>query len=100
MKLHLTVRKTGVDIAMNCHLKTVKLIVKKEIVNLESISVRGNNIRYVILPEALPLETLLIDDTPKSKLKKKDARGGMCKACYIDSVCARLFSSLKEMVKI
>lgn len=67
---------TGVDIAMNTHLKTVKLIVKKEVINLESISVRGNNIRYVILPESLPLETLLIDDTPKSKLKKKDTRGG------------------------
>lgn len=66
----------GVDIAMNTHLKTVKLIVKKEVINLESISVRGNNIRYVILPESLPLETLLIDDTPKSKLKKKDTRGG------------------------
>ena len=61
---------------MNTHLKAVKLIVKKETFNLESISVRGNNIRYVILPESLPLETLLIDDTPKSKLKKKDARTG------------------------
>lgn len=62
---------------MNTHLKSVKLVNKKESINLESISVRGNNIRYVILPESLPLETLLIDDTPKSKLKKKDARGGM-----------------------
>ncbi|KAK7576303.1 hypothetical protein V9T40_012589 [Parthenolecanium corni] len=66
----------GVDIAMNTHLKAVKLVVKKDVIPLESISVRGNNIRYVVLPESLPLETLLIDDTPKSKLKKKDARGG------------------------
>lgn len=66
----------GVDIAMNTHLKAVKLVMKKEVINLESISVRGNNIRYVVLPEPLPLETLLIDDTPKSKLKKKDTRGG------------------------
>lgn len=70
-------RYSGVDIAMNTHLKAVKLVVKKDVIPLESISVRGNNIRYVVLPESLPLETLLIDDTPKSKLKKKDARGGM-----------------------
>lgn len=38
---------------------------------MESISIRGNNIRYFILPDSLPLETLLIDDTPKAKAKKK-----------------------------
>jgi small nuclear ribonucleoprotein D1 len=37
---------TGVDMAMNTHLKAVKMIVKnREPVNLETISVRGNNIR-------------------------------------------------------
>lgn len=68
---------TGVDVAMNTHLKAVKMTIKnRDPVQLESISVRGNNIRYYILPDSLPLETLLIDDTPKSKAKKKDAGRG------------------------
>lgn len=29
--------------------------------------------RYFILPDSLPLDTLLIDDTPKAKAKKKEA---------------------------
>lgn len=65
---------TGVDIAMNTHLKAVKMTIKnRDPVQLESLSIRGNNIRYFILPDSLPLETLLIDDTPKAKAKKKDA---------------------------
>lgn len=68
---------TGVDVAMNTHLKAVKLIQKnKETTMLDSVSVRGNNIRYFILPDSLPLETLLIDDTPKSKARKKEAQRG------------------------
>lgn len=65
---------TGVDIAMNTHLKAVKMTIKnRDPVQLDSLSIRGNNIRYFILPDSLPLETLLIDDTPKAKAKKKDA---------------------------
>lgn len=68
---------TGVDVAMNTHLKAVKMTIKnRDPVQLESLSIRGNNIRYYILPDSLPLETLLIDDTPKSKAKKKDAARG------------------------
>ncbi|ORX86433.1 Sm-like ribonucleo protein [Anaeromyces robustus] len=72
----------GVDMAMNTHLKTVKMTVKnRDPVSLDSLCVRGNNIRYFILPENLPLDTLLIDDTPKSKSKKdpkslRNMRGG------------------------
>jgi small nuclear ribonucleoprotein D1 len=59
---------------MNTHLKAVKMTIKnRDPVQLESISIRGNNIRYFILPDSLPLETLLIDDQPKAKSKKKDA---------------------------
>ena len=58
---------------MNTHLKTVKMTVKnKDPVNLDTLSIRGNNIRYYILPDSLPLDTLLVDDTPKAKAKKKD----------------------------
>nr|CAD7400975.1 unnamed protein product [Timema poppensis]CAD7612055.1 unnamed protein product [Timema genevievae] len=68
----------GVDVAMNTHLKSVKMTVKnREAVQLDTLSIRGNNIRYYILPDSLPLETLLIDDTPKGKARKKDmSRGG------------------------
>ncbi|GIX90775.1 probable small nuclear ribonucleoprotein Sm D1 [Caerostris darwini] len=68
---------TGVDVAMNTHLRSVKLTVKnRDPVQLETISIRGNNIRYYILPDSLPLETLLVDDTPKAKAKKKDTAVG------------------------
>ncbi|KAH9425077.1 small ribonucleoprotein particle protein SmD1 [Dermatophagoides pteronyssinus] len=63
----------GVDVAMNTHLKTVKLVNKNGAQQtLDSLTVRGNNIRYFILPDSLPLETLLVDDTPKAKAKKRD----------------------------
>jgi small nuclear ribonucleoprotein D1 len=53
---------------MNTHLKSVKLTVKgRETIALDHLTIRGNNIRYFLLPESLPLETLLVDDTPKIK---------------------------------
>ncbi|KAL0808449.1 hypothetical protein ABMA28_012907 [Loxostege sticticalis] len=73
---------TGVDVAMNTHLKAVKVTLKnKEELQLETLSIRGNNIRYFLLPDSLPLETLLIDDAPKGRGKREGfqrggARGG------------------------
>ncbi|KAL4554650.1 hypothetical protein LXL04_037249 [Taraxacum kok-saghyz] len=65
---------TGVDISMNTHLKTVKLTLKgKNPVTLDHLSVRGNNIRYYILPDSLNLETLLVEETPRVKPKKPTA---------------------------
>ncbi|KAG3055668.1 hypothetical protein PC121_g15643 [Phytophthora cactorum] len=67
---------TGVDISMNTHLKAVKMTVKgKNPVNLDSLSIRGNNIRYYILPDSLNLDTLLIDDTPREKSWKQGSSG-------------------------
>ncbi|CAN0892588.1 Small nuclear ribonucleoprotein SmD1b [Linum grandiflorum] len=64
----------GVDISMNTHLKTVKLTLKgKNPVTMDHLSVRGNNIRYYILPDSLNLETLLVEETPKIKPKKATA---------------------------
>ncbi|TXG48729.1 hypothetical protein EZV62_024604 [Acer yangbiense] len=63
-----------VDISMNTHLKTVKLTLKgKNPVTLDHLSVRGNNIRYYILPDSLNLETLLVEETPRVKPKKPTA---------------------------
>ena len=63
--------------SMNTHLKTVKMTVKnRDPASLDSLSIRGNNIRCVILPDSLPLDTLLIDDSPKSKGKKKETKEG------------------------
>lgn len=63
----------GVDMTMNTHLKTVKMTVKgRDPVTLDSLSLRGSTIRYFILPDSLPLDTLLIDDRPKLKAKTKE----------------------------
>lgn len=59
--------------SMNTHLKAVKLTIKnKEPINVDTITIRGNNIRYIILPDSLPIDTLLVDDTPRAKAKKRE----------------------------
>ena len=73
---------SGVDVAMNTHLKTVKMTIKnRDPVNLDTLSIRGSNIRYYILPETLPLENLLIDEGPKKRFAAgrgvRGGRGGM-----------------------
>ena len=69
--------------SMNTHLKSVKMTIKgKDPIALDSLSLRGNNIRYYILPENLPLDTLLVDDTPKAKAKKKEGNCDDTSFCY------------------
>ena len=64
----------GVDIRMNTHLKNVKMtLLRRAPVNLDPLTVRGNNIRYVILPNSLPIDTLLVEEplrTNKTKTGK------------------------------
>ena len=69
----------SIDSKMNIHLKLVKLTEKgKPFVNIENYSIRGNNIRHVVLPDYLPIETLLMDDGQKrSKASdKSNGKGG------------------------
>lgn len=66
---------------MNTYLKNAKVALKgKNPVHHDFLSIRGNNIRYYILPDSLNLDTLLVDDTPKhaiSRIQPKAAgRGG------------------------
>lgn len=66
----------GVDMSMNTHLKSVKMTIKgKEPIPMDTLSVRGNNIRLIILPESLPLDTLLIDDAPKIRKRREQGNG-------------------------
>ena len=71
---------SGVDVSMNTHLKAVKLTVKgRETISLDHLTIRGNNIRYFLLPESLPLETLLVNDTNVNKVRAKKTANGIGK---------------------
>jgi len=81
---------TGVDMQMNTHLKTVKMTTRNsDPVSLDSLSIRGNNIRYFVLPDSLPLDTLLVDDAPKPKNRKKDEARGRGRGRGVDRGAGR-----------
>lgn len=71
---------TSVSPQMNTALKTVKMTAKgQDPISLDTMNIRGSTVRYFILPDSLPLDTLLIDDSvkPKNKARKEIAdRGG------------------------
>nr|CAH8846965.1 unnamed protein product [Trichobilharzia regenti]CAH8846969.1 unnamed protein product [Trichobilharzia regenti] len=65
----------GVDVSMNTHLRSVTLTLKnRDALHLDTLTVRGNNIRYFILPESLPLDTLLIDEGPPKRKPGREER--------------------------
>ena len=67
----LLINIVGVDVSMNTYLRNVKSTVKgKNPVHHDFISIRGNNIRYYILPDSINLDSLLVDDTPKQNLSR------------------------------
>ena len=67
---------TGVDVSMNTHLKTVKMTVKGyDPVNLDHLTIRGNNIRYFFLPDEIATDQFLVDDSTKLKQKYNTIRG-------------------------
>lgn len=64
---------------MNTALRNVKMTPKgQDAMPLDSLNIRGSTVRYIILPDSLPLDTLLIDDAPKpkNKARKETDRGG------------------------
>ncbi|KAL7950740.1 like-Sm domain-containing protein [Trichoderma barbatum] len=64
---------------MNVALRTVKMTARgQDSLALDTMNIRGSTIRYFILPDSLPLDTLLIDDAPKpkNKARKEADRGG------------------------
>ncbi|EXJ89342.1 small nuclear ribonucleoprotein D1 [Capronia epimyces CBS 606.96] len=81
---------TAVSPQMNTALRAVKMTTKNrsnpsapgDTISLDTINIRGSTIRFFILPDSLPLDTLLIDDQPKPKNKARKegdstrARGG------------------------
>ena len=71
---------------MNTHLKSVKMTLKnRDPVQVDALSIRGNNIRYYILPDSIPLDTLLVDDAPRAKAKKRES--GKMMSSFIQPCC-------------
>jgi len=69
---------TSVSPQMNTALRAVKMTQRgRDPISLDTINLRGSTIRYYILPDSLPLDTLLIDDAPKpkNKARKETDRG-------------------------
>merc|ERR1712146_415335 len=64
---------SGVDVAMNTHLKAVKILAaEKHPIIIDQMSIRGSTIRHFVLPESLNLDTLLASlDTEKQRPKKE-----------------------------
>lgn len=57
----------GVDVAMNTHLRRVKCTLRRtNPVNMDSLSVRGHTIRYVILPDSLNIDALLVAEMKRT----------------------------------
>ena len=66
----------GCDMSMNLHLKKVKVTLKNRMpMAMDHITVRGNNIRYVVLPDHTPLDGLLEEEGPRVKGVRAEKKG-------------------------
>merc|ERR1719265_568205 len=63
----------GVDLAMNTHLKALKILSKNsELIKADHMTIRGSHIRYVIIPDSINIDSLLAAlDIVKDKPKKR-----------------------------
>jgi small nuclear ribonucleoprotein D1 len=89
---------TTVDAKMNTHMKRVKLTARgKNPQALEHLAIRGNNIRFFILPESLNLDALLVDDRSKRQrlhdVQKPETDGGGITAFSIGAMNSSSSSS-------
>jgi len=67
---------TGVDVAMNTHIKNAKIVpLRKNPIQVDHLTIRGPNIRFFILPDDLNVDKCLINDTPIQKPPKHPAGG-------------------------
>ncbi|CAJ1331029.1 unnamed protein product [Effrenium voratum] len=90
---------TAVDSSMNIHIKQVKVTVRhKNPVSMAYLSIRGANIRYVILPDHADLNFLLIDDAPKQNPPKFPA--GTKKKKALDFVVAQRLMPLFALLSL
>ena len=68
----------GVDSAMNTHVRNVLITrpFKTEQESLESMTVRGSSIRYILLPQTINLELLLSEPpkVPKGQQQMKEEK--------------------------
>merc|ERR1719473_402415 len=63
----------GIDLSMNTHMKTVKMICKgSDPIRVDQMSIRGSHIRYYVLPDSINLDTILASlDSLKERPKKE-----------------------------
>ncbi len=69
---------------MNTFLQNVKMTIKgkyyndedKNPIQLDQLTVRGSSIRYVILPQTLQLDALLVEEENKVKKSKAPSKKG------------------------
>merc|ERR1711976_103386 len=67
----------NVENTMNMHLKNVKFTNRFGMEkNFKTMCLRGSNIRFIILPENLQIETILFDDRPKQGKPRNRPRKG------------------------
>ncbi|PRT55583.1 Small nuclear ribonucleoprotein Sm D1 [Wickerhamiella sorbophila] len=65
---------------MNTTLRGVRMTVKEQDpVFLDTMTIRGSTIRHYVLPDSVPLDSMLVDDGPKPRNHRpvvKRGRGG------------------------
>jgi len=67
----------SVDFSMNLHLRHVKCTdSSKKVQRLDTLTVRGSTIRYILLPDTINLDTLLVPDEPTTAEGKRLAAAG------------------------
>ena len=65
----------------------------QESTSYDALTIRGNNIRYYILPEALPMDNLLVDEGPRSRRGRGGDRGRGVLLVLVYKSVINIFSS-------